>query len=258
MKPPVALQPVTLLALVRCIMEHHDQPSTLVVCSSRDEFLQDMLSSVQDASEDEDQYHLSQPILHLLRASSRMNVAFCPSLQTLHAWLSWHSHSSSKGSKSNGKRSSSSLDGYTDSSLIVVNPIALHRSTSSFSAQGLSRTFAGLIDLSICSRQRLIIAECVPTIQNPDQRPQSSSTADSDEGERTIAANTSDNDVDTTPNPWDQDISILNVTTKSFGVGERGWVGRTVKIGQVIQRWCEFKPLHVVFGSAESTGSMYA
>lgn len=40
--------------------------------------------------------------------------------------------------------------------------------------------------------------------------------------------------------PWDEQLSILNVTTKTFGVGDRGWVGRTVSIRQVAERWCEF------------------
>ena len=44
-------------------------------------------------------------------------------------------------------------------------------------------------------------------------------------------------------NPWDEEVSILNVTTKSFGVGERGWVGRTVKLRTVAARWCMFESL---------------
>lgn len=43
--------------------------------------------------------------------------------------------------------------------------------------------------------------------------------------------------------PWDQQLSMLNVTTKTFGVGERGWVGRTVSVRQVAERWCEFTTL---------------
>lgn len=42
-----------------------------------------------------------------------------------------------------------------------------------------------------------------------------------------------------TASPWDEDLSMLNVTTKTFGAGERGWVGRTVRIRQVAERWCE-------------------
>lgn len=42
-------------------------------------------------------------------------------------------------------------------------------------------------------------------------------------------------------NPWDDEVSILNVTTKSFGAGERGWVGRTVKVRAVVGRWCVFQ-----------------
>lgn len=40
--------------------------------------------------------------------------------------------------------------------------------------------------------------------------------------------------------PWDEQLSMLNVTTKTFGIGERGWVGRTVSVRQVAGRWCDF------------------
>jgi hypothetical protein len=42
---------------------------------------------------------------------------------------------------------------------------------------------------------------------------------------------------------WDQDLSMLNITTKTFGAGERAWVGRTVRIRQVAGRWFEFRKL---------------
>ena len=42
-------------------------------------------------------------------------------------------------------------------------------------------------------------------------------------------------------NAWDDEVSILNVTTKSFAAGERGWVGRTVKVRAVAGRWCIFE-----------------
>lgn len=42
---------------------------------------------------------------------------------------------------------------------------------------------------------------------------------------------------------WDEEVSILNVTTRSFGAGERGWVGRTVAVSGVVGRWCKFVSL---------------
>ena len=43
--------------------------------------------------------------------------------------------------------------------------------------------------------------------------------------------------------PWEEEVSILNVTTKSFGAGERGWVGRTVTVRAVVGRWCVFRDM---------------
>ena len=53
-----------------------------------------------------------------------------------------------------------------------------------------------------------------------------------------------DDDAEARPlalSPWDEEVSLLNVTTKSFGAGERGWVGRTVRVRAVVGRWCGFR-----------------
>jgi hypothetical protein len=58
-----------------------------------------------------------------------------------------------------------------------------------------------------------------------------------------IHGDTSENAQRQSGDPWEEQVSILNVTTKSFGAGERGWVGRTVKIRTVAERWFVFKTI---------------
>ena len=45
--------------------------------------------------------------------------------------------------------------------------------------------------------------------------------------------------------PWDQDVSILNVSARRFGsaAGERSWAGRTVTAERIAARWFRFQHL---------------
>ncbi|KAH0349212.1 hypothetical protein KCU81_g2985, partial [Aureobasidium melanogenum] len=96
---------------------------------------------------------------------------------------------------------------------MILNPIQIHEHTLSYSAQGFNRTFAAIIDAAHYLDHQLVME-------------------DEDMLDRR-----------TLTNPWDQDVSMLNITTKTFGTGGRGWVGRTVKIRQVAKRWCRFREL---------------
>jgi hypothetical protein len=43
--------------------------------------------------------------------------------------------------------------------------------------------------------------------------------------------------------PWEQEVSILNVSARRFGSagGERAWAGRTVKARRIAARWFSFQ-----------------
>jgi hypothetical protein len=48
-----------------------------------------------------------------------------------------------------------------------------------------------------------------------------------------------------TQDPWEQEVSILNVSARRFGSGsgERAWAGRTVKVKRIAARWFRFHNL---------------
>ncbi|KAL2356757.1 hypothetical protein BJ546DRAFT_532146 [Cryomyces antarcticus] len=241
---PVILPSVSLPHLLQHLIRSQERPTTLVVCSTREDFLHDLLhalaasSSVTVASVAGDTggrstalqeallHPLLVPTLQLLSASQNVTVAFCPSLPTLHAYLSAHpSRIASALSDHPHNRTSTPV-------FLLLNSIALHRNTSAFSAQGLSRTFAAAVEAAHFARQRLTIVEC-PLDDSDQCAEHEDGLEDRERAEaRQQAATTSDS--------WDEEVSILNVTTKSFGAGERGWVGRTVKIRQVVGRWGVF------------------
>lgn len=175
-------------------------------------------------------HELLIPTLHQLSISSNAQVAFCSTLSQLQAFLSTH-HMNNEHPTHNSSHTA-------ESTLILINPISLHRNIASFSSQGLSRTFASAVEATARTKNRLLVVECPNRASS-----QGSTTGDlsietmhgmddgEPEGERVTVYN----------DPWEEQVSILNVTTKSFGAGEKGWVGRTVKIRTVVERWCVFE-----------------
>ncbi|KAK7509053.1 uncharacterized protein IWZ02DRAFT_387376 [Phyllosticta citriasiana] len=181
---PIVLHGLTMADLLHHLIGTHSAPTTLIVCSSRDLFEHQLLHALGGS--------LLTPTLHLLKSTLTIRLVFCPSLEALRAHLAVYNAQSGI--------------------LCVLNMLALHRDTTSFSAQGLSRTLAIAVEAAARRGQKLVMSEC----PGP-----SDSTVEED--------------------PWSEQLSILNVTTKSFGVGSRGWAGRTVSARAVAERWCSFE-----------------
>lgn len=289
---PSVLHPVSLPDFLRHLIDHHEAPTSLVVCSSRAAFEQHLLHCLEHGSNsapltpqeaqpaalglaDQQQDsppppavsdELLIPTLHNLFTTSTIRLTFCASLETLRAHLSLLSANAPNrpASPSLGSNRNSG----THPVLAILSPIALHKETTSFSAQGLSRTLAIAVEAAAHRRQKLIIAECaVPYhlrqrendgwtdeergalgadvmldaegLEAPGEEAVASreeaTGAQSGEDVRMGGAATEMED------PWEEKLSILNVTTKSFGIGDRGWAGRTVSARTVAERWCRFE-----------------
>lgn len=218
----------TLADFIQRLITTHAPGSTLVICASQEDFLQHLHASIQSqlamhhASQDatDDSSDAPHPLLvqtlGILAMSRTLRVAFCPTLPSFRAYLSQYCTEGSPAS---------------DQSLVLVGVLTLHKDTASWSAQGLSRTIAIAVDAAHRNDQQLLIFE--PPLPRPDEA--APDTADHAEEEMNV-----DNDSSSLPSIWEQQVSILNVTTRSFGAAERGWVGRTIKVRQVAERWCRF------------------
>lgn len=231
----------TLVDFIQRLITTHASPSTLVICSSQHVFLQQLLSSIQslqsanndsvgnmesteyDTFRADAPHPLLVPTLGMLALSRTLNVAFCSSLPSLRAFLSRHYEGVGSISDDSSNRA-----------LVFIGLLSLHRDTASWSAQGLSRTFAAAVEAAHWNNQRLIIFE-------PDNTSTSvaDGAADATNAEEGMEVDT--NVSRSSISVWEQQVSILNITTRSFGAGERGWVGRTVKVRQVAERWCRFQ-----------------
>jgi len=248
---PVVIHPIELASFIQHLLSHHAPPTNLIVCSSQDSFLQQLLASTAHEKDDYRQeaenealdpvnvsriaaqsHSLLIPTIYQLSTSRTITVTFCATLAQLQAYIGTYSLKKPPGAAE--EKTDSSKNGAP--TLALLNPLQLHHNTSSFSAQGLSRTFASAVEAATRRSQQLVIAEC-PS-RTPAEAVHSSvpsTQAEEDEVMELIREETGGAD------PWEQEVSILNVTTKSFGVGERGWVGRTVQVKRIVGRWCVFE-----------------
>ncbi|GAB7338584.1 hypothetical protein MBLNU457_5324t1 [Dothideomycetes sp. NU457] len=252
---PVFLEDASIINVLDFIIETHTAPTTLIICSTRAAFIQDLLDAdtqnelldadIQDAEEDDIEKHkaisplshLLTPTLHLLSRTRTIDLAFCPDVPHLLAYLTLLSHGN-ESTTLHGIKHSGSRDRVP--TIAILNPIKLYRSTSSFSVQGLIRFFACAVETADLLGRKLVIAEC----DDSSTRKGGGGDEDEDEdmqGDHEESANGNDErQRETRPSPWDQEVSMLNVTTKTFGAGSRGWAGRTVSVRRIAGRWCRF------------------
>ncbi|KAJ4301742.1 hypothetical protein N0V90_003835 [Kalmusia sp. IMI 367209] len=225
--PPTVLYPLSLPALLHHVLTGQSAtvPTTLIVCSGRDTFLQDLVGAyqLQESHAREKILQLAAPTLHNLFTARHVKITFCASVQTLLACLTARNRAVSEEAGASEREASERI--------VLVNPLSLHAATSSFSAQGLSRTFAAAVETSLRLHATLMVAECQGEWMQP-----------TDEAEGEEEALEKEPRASTEEDPWEQEVSILNVSAKKFG-GDRAWAGRTVKVKRIAARWFRFRRL---------------
>jgi hypothetical protein len=97
--------------------------------------------------------------------------------------------------------------------LVILDMIALHVTTTEFSAQGLSRTFATSAESASRAKMDLMLCECTNAVD----------TMSADWGSKL----------------WDTQVPLLNGSVRIRGE-EGNWGGRGISIKQVAQRWFDF------------------
>jgi hypothetical protein len=231
----LVLTNVDISGFINYVLDKHTKPSVIVVCMTREAFLQQLSADLTKPDRPGDSKGLlQQPTLRILATSQTVKLAFCPDVTNLRAYLAAFP---ARNVQDALPKASASGD---HAILALLNLLELHRPTSAFSAQGLNRTFAPAVEAAHHTGHHLVVAECtIPHTADPGVEQYEATTTDQP-GEVTVL-----DPCDSPSNPWDEEVSILNVTTKSFGAGGRGWVGRTVKLRHVAERWCRFEDLHV-------------
>lgn len=259
---PKVLHPISLPDFLPYILDRQSHPTHLIICSSRDDFVHNLLASVAPTSEGLNQEQVEEtpaesestervvglaehslhrlliPTIRLISQSLKIKVTFCPSLKVLQAHLATYPTSHIPPQADQSVEVNASPVATVPATMALLNPIAVHRETTAFSAQGISKTIAAAVDAAARCERQLVIAEC-STGHPPSPRDRGGEAQRSEYGEGTSSLQ----HVAMGPeHAWEEEIPILNVTTKSFGtVGKDWWVGRTVKIRSVAERWCRFE-----------------
>ena len=203
------------------IFQHHAGPGTIVICSSREVFLHHLDQSLHEhtaASEGNSilQHPLMTPTIHLLSTSKSINLAFTPTLPHLRAYLATLGPKDAVNPKTRTENHST----HTCSPLLALfGLIGIHRSTTEYSAQGISRSLSTAVEASVALGRKLIVAEIAPTIQEDNAVTATEEVADRRE------------------DLWAEQIPILNGSI-GYGGDQRPWAGRTVELARVISRWC--------------------
>lgn len=182
----------------------------LIVCGTRSEFLVQLAAAIRSQRADSNsapRHDLLTKTIGLLANSSKIQLTFCSSLESLRAYIAV------LGS-SNGVISEAERQPCRQKQLVILDMVALHASTTEFSAQGLSRTLAAAVEAAFRADMDLIFYECTNAV-NPA----------SPEWGGTI---------------WDKKIPLLNGSVRIRGEAS-AWGGRGVSVQQVAQRWLNFE-----------------
>lgn len=225
---PVVLDCDSPVRFLQYMLRQNSKPSTVVVCSTREEFLKDILSecradagcsSIGRHPDSVYQHPLLIPTIRLLNSSKSMSLAFVPSLAHLRAYLGIYAPITDSANENDPY----DKPGTKGPILAVVNALRLHRNTCDFSAQGLSRTFAAAVDVATGNHMRLIVLEFLVAAN------------------KTQHSEPTDDNV-THESVWGEKIPLLNGSLR-LEDQHRAWIGRTVEARQVLEQWCKFESL---------------
>ncbi|PLB47229.1 hypothetical protein P170DRAFT_438930 [Aspergillus steynii IBT 23096] len=195
-------------SFLQYILDNNASTILLIICSKRDEFLRRLLATVYTQSnESANSRQLVTKTLGLLSKSSRTQVAFCPTLEHLRAYLSVLQFNNAAEQETNAPEDQQLCRPL----MAILDPLALHLSTSEFAAQGLSRTLAAAVETSSREAVDLVICEC-QDVARPE-----------DSGEAL----------------WNAHVPLLNSSVRT-GRDESTWGGQSVPVKRIAQRWFVF------------------
>ena len=221
---PIVLAPQNSNCFLHYVLDHSLKPTSLVVCSTREAFLNsleepdfsmnqsDEIAPV-DQSVEEQTDALLIPSLRLISLSRSVNVVFVSTLSQLRAYLSVHQAHSKEA-----PAESSAEDSTPRTSLLAIwGLLRLHRGTFEYSAQGLCRTLGSAVDAAYSSGQKLILGEW----QNAQVSPNIESLEIQNE------------------NPWKGLIPLLSSSAMNGDVSMLSQPN--IKIITVVRRWCQYQ-----------------
>lgn len=183
--------------------------TNIIVCGTRSEFLVQLSAAIRLQRSEPDvspRLDLLTKSIGLLAHSSKIQLTFCPTLESLRAYLAI------MGPIDIGITETTERGSGLRPQLAILDLVALHATTTELAAQGLSRTLAAAVEAASRADMDLLLCECVNAVD-----PSSAHW-----GGRL----------------WDTQIPLLNGSVRIRDEGN--WGGHGVSIKQVAQRWFSF------------------
>lgn len=241
---PLLLSPALPSELLSYILNHHAYPTTVIICSTRGDFLHSLASEVHHQAElpvpphpggspgetqpglaptqggpdtRERRHQLLSSPLFQVAISRHVRTVYVPTVTHLRAYLSVFSPDDSKVP---APPQGFATVGREGPHLVVYGAIGQHRDTSEWSAQGLGSTIAALVEAAERLGWQLALAE-PPRLSGRYEKDGSDQFAN-------LLAET---------------IPVLSGSVRRAGLdsGGGGWSGRAVEVGRVMSRWFRFR-----------------
>lgn len=146
--------------LCEIIDRSENRPITLLACSTREQFLEQLVATIRnraDGAAAPEDHHLLTRTLGLLSKSAKIKLVFCPSIESLRAYISVLD----MGRVTPREGSHRPL-------LAVLDLLALHRTSAELTAQGLSRTLAAMVEVTSRQGVDVDLCECTNSLEGED------------------------------------------------------------------------------------------
>ncbi|GAB7331010.1 hypothetical protein MBLNU13_g02512t2 [Cladosporium sp. NU13] len=233
---PQIITGIQLAEFIQHVLNNDPQPATLVPTAFDEAQRPSDGDSAETGPAAPETHDLLKPLSLIQLANSRkVKLVFCHDLTHLRAYLATLAIPKSRPEPATRVEQSNQQSPL----LAILNPIDIHRFTTSFSAQGLNRTFALAVEAAHATRKHLVMVE-FPELQHR-------------EAEQAVEGYELESDAvpaTSSVTSWDEEVSILNVTTKSFGAGGRGPSERTLDVSVT---WQAILGAHALFMTFDAT-----
>lgn len=230
---PVILSPALPSELLTYIIQQETHPTTLMICSSRADFLAQIVSDMRDTTagqlQDDSRREvlLSSP-LYQVAIARHIRMVFVPTVSHLRAYLSVFTHEDSKVPPPPAHTAAQSK---RQPLLLVYGLLGLHRDTSEWSAQGIGSTAATLVEAARRTGFRAVV---VDPPRPPRQVEEGSGEAEDRGGNEVPKADGS---------LLSDEVPVMSASTRRAGadLDDAAWTGRKVALGRVLGRWFRYK-----------------
>ncbi|KAB8297893.1 hypothetical protein EYC80_001680 [Monilinia laxa] len=268
---PITLPPALPSELLTWILQHSAYPTTILVCKPRAAFLSSLLADITSSnppspassnnipSSPPNSISATTPFqatchplllktLNQISLSRHISLVYIPTISHLRAYLSVFTPKTGSELEAHPGRKWDEV-GKKRAMIVVYGLVELHRDTSEWSAQGLSRSLAGLVEMGgrdkralVCLEERKVEIEGVEEIEidlNVDGDGMFDGEINNRHGTRSDDNMRREKRI---RKEWEEKVPMLNGTVRRAGFqgADNGWSGRTIEVAQIFARWFDF------------------